>query len=114
MILPVHSRTERNHVMHQFSKAGFLRLSQIIGQKEVTPEEARANKIRGKGPRRPRQAVIPLIPVGKTTWWNGVKSGRFPKPVSGLTGRITVWRAEDVDAYIKNVGFGVGGPNGNR
>jgi prophage regulatory protein len=35
------------------------------------------------------------IPVGKSTWWAGVKSGRFPKPEK-LGDRITVWRAEDI------------------
>lgn len=100
--------------MQQFSKTGFLRLSQIIGQTEVTPEQAQVNKIQGKGPRRPRQAIMPLIPVSKTTWWNGVKSGRFPKPVPSLKGtRITVWRREDVDRYIKGAGFQAGGQHGN-
>lgn len=39
------------------------------------------------------------IPVGKSTWWAGVKDGRFPKPVK-LGPRITVWRAEDIRALI--------------
>jgi len=41
------------------------------------------------------------IPVGKSTWWAGVRSGRFPKPVK-LGPRITCWRVEDVRALIKN------------
>jgi len=40
------------------------------------------------------------IPVGKSTWWAGVKDGRFPKPVK-LGPRITVWRAEDIRALIE-------------
>ncbi|CTQ45301.1 helix-turn-helix transcriptional regulator [Roseibium aggregatum] len=35
------------------------------------------------------------IPVSKSTWWAGVKDGRFPEPVK-LGERITVWRAEDI------------------
>lgn len=35
------------------------------------------------------------IPVSKSTWWLGVRTGRFPQPVK-LGGRITAWRAEDV------------------
>jgi prophage regulatory protein len=35
------------------------------------------------------------IPVGRTTWWAGVKSGRFPKPVK-LGPRITAWRVQDI------------------
>ena len=34
------------------------------------------------------------IPVSKSTWWAGVKSGRFPRPVK-LGPRITAWRVED-------------------
>jgi prophage regulatory protein len=53
-----------------FPLTGFVRLNAILG------------------PRGP-------IPVGRTTWWEGVKSGRFPKPTK-LGPRITVWRAEDI------------------
>jgi prophage regulatory protein len=56
-------------------ETGFLRLGQIIG------------------PRRP-------IPVSKSTWWAGVNSGRYPKPVK-LGPRITAWRVEDIRALIE-------------
>ena len=39
------------------------------------------------------------IPVSKSTWWAGVKDGRFPKPTK-LGSRITVWRAEDIRDLI--------------
>jgi predicted DNA-binding transcriptional regulator AlpA len=39
------------------------------------------------------------IPVGRSTWWAGVKSGRFPKPVK-LGPRTTAWRVEDIRALI--------------
>ena len=45
------------------------------------------------------EAILKLIPVGKTTWWNGVKTGRFPRSVK-LGTRITAWRAEDIRALI--------------
>tara|TARA_R110002051_G_scaffold2830_1_gene14757 strand:+ start:4785 stop:4991 length:207 start_codon:yes stop_codon:yes gene_type:complete len=35
------------------------------------------------------------IPVSKSTWWEGVKDGRFPKPIK-LGKGTTVWRAEDI------------------
>lgn len=41
------------------------------------------------------------IPVGVSTWWAGVRSGRFPKPVK-LGPRTTAWRAEDIHALINN------------
>jgi prophage regulatory protein len=43
--------------------------------------------------------VLQFIPVSKTTWWNGVKSGRFPASVK-LGPGITAWRAEDIKDYI--------------
>lgn len=47
-------------------------------------------------------AVLQHIPVGKSTWWAGVKSGRYPKPVK-LGERITAWRVEDIHALIAEV-----------
>ncbi|MCP3055854.1 helix-turn-helix transcriptional regulator [Aurantimonas marianensis] len=41
------------------------------------------------------------IPVSKSTWWAGVRDGRFPKPTK-LGSRITVWRVEDIRALIDN------------
>lgn len=40
------------------------------------------------------------IPVGKSTWWAGVKSGRFPAPVK-LGPRITAWREADIQQLIE-------------
>jgi len=54
---------------------GFLRLKQILGP---------------KGP----------IPVSRSTWWAGVKSGRYPQPIK-LGRRITAWRAEDIRKLIE-------------
>jgi prophage regulatory protein len=45
-------------------------------------------------------AVLAVIPVSKSTWWAGVKSGRYPKPVK-LGERITAWRAEDIRTLIE-------------
>jgi prophage regulatory protein len=43
------------------------------------------------------------IPVGKSTWWQGVKDGRFPKPVK-LGPKTTAWRVEDIRALIARLG----------
>lgn len=45
--------------------------------------------------------VLTLIPVSRSTWWAGVKSGRYPKPTSSLGERITAWRVEDIVAFLK-------------
>lgn len=48
-------------------------------------------------------AVLSLIPVGRSTWWAGVKAGRYPKPVK-LGARMTAWRAEDIRTLIDSLG----------
>lgn len=50
---------------------------------------------------RLRSILAPIgpIPVSKSTWWAGVKDGRFPKPIK-LGPRITVWRAEDIQRLL--------------
>ena len=47
--------------------------------------------------------VLALIPVGKSSWWRGCKTGRYPKPVK-LGPRTTVWRAEDIVALVQSLG----------
>ena len=64
---------------------GFVRLSQIIGDLNADP---------------PRPG---LIPIGSSSWWEGVKSGRYPPSVK-LSPRITAWRVEDIRALIKRLG----------
>ena len=51
---------------------------------------------------RLRSIIAPRgpIPVSKSTWWAGIKDGRFPKPVK-LGARITVWRVQDIRALIE-------------
>lgn len=45
--------------------------------------------------------VLKVVPFGKTKWWNGVKSGEFPKPVKH--GRCTLWRVEDIRKLIDKI-----------
>jgi predicted DNA-binding transcriptional regulator AlpA len=46
-----------------------------------------------------------VYPVGKSTWWAGVKDGRFPKSVN-LGPRTTAWRVEDIRALIAKTSDG--------
>ena len=41
------------------------------------------------------------IPVSRSTWWQGVRDGRFPKPIK-LGSRVTVWRVDDIRDLIEN------------
>ena len=43
--------------------------------------------------------VLSYIPIGKSSWWDGVKSGLYPQPVR-IGKRVTAWRAEDIHALI--------------
>ncbi|MAI46844.1 MAG: AlpA family phage regulatory protein [Hyphomicrobiaceae bacterium TMED74] len=51
---------------------------------------------------RLKQILAPSgpIPVSKSTWWAGVKNGRFPQPVK-LGPRTTAWRVEDIRRLIE-------------
>lgn len=60
--------------MSKTNTIGFYRLPQIIGDKKANPP------------------VEPIIPVSKSTWWAGVKSGRFPAPEDKFGPGITVWK----------------------
>lgn len=51
--------------------------------------------------------VLQVIPVGKSTWWAGIQSGRFPKGVK-LGPRTTAWRAEDIRALLDSLSTGEG------
>ncbi len=61
----------------QIPEERLVRLRQIIGDK-TTPA---------------------IIPVSSSTWWAGVKSGLFPKPIK-LGKRITVWKVSDILALV--------------
>ena len=41
------------------------------------------------------------IPVSKSTWYAGVRSGRFPSPIK-LGPRISAYRAEDIRSLVEN------------
>lgn len=45
--------------------------------------------------------ILKIYPVSKSTWWAGVKDGRFPKPVK-LGPKITAWRVEDIRELISS------------
>lgn len=62
---------------------GFLRLSQILGDRE------RAG----------------IIPVSRAGWYKGVKSGLFPSPIR-LMGKAVGWRVEDIRRLVEQLGRG--------
>lgn len=69
--------------MTQLPETGFLRIKQIVGDAEA--------------------GIPPIIPVKKSTWWAGVKSGIYPQPVK-LSPRTTAWPVEQIRALIERLG----------
>jgi len=45
--------------------------------------------------------ILAIIPVSKSTWWAGVKSGKYPR--SYKHGRCTMWKAEDIRSLIDEI-----------
>jgi hypothetical protein len=75
---------------------GFYRLVEIIGQREK------------KVVRRGKEVLIPaipaIIPVCKTSWFMGCKSGKYPAGHK-IGERSVGWRKSEINAYIEKVGM---------
>ena len=59
----------------------FLRLKQIIGDSKAEPP------------------IQPILPISKSSWWDGVKSGRFPKAIK-IGANTTVWREDEIRSLV--------------
>lgn len=46
--------------------------------------------------------VLERFPVSKSSWWQGVKEGRYPQPVK-LGPRTTGWRESDIQELIDSL-----------
>lgn len=46
--------------------------------------------------------VLHVLGIGKTTFWEGIKTGRFPAPIK-LGPRTAVWRVEDIRGLIDRI-----------
>lgn len=79
----VMEKKELQVMQNVLPEAGLVRLSQIVGNK--------------------KKGIAPIIPVSKSSWWAGVKSGRYPGAVK-LGERTTCWRVEDIRALIQAAG----------
>jgi len=58
-----------------------LRLKHILGDAKANPP------------------IEPIIPISKSSWWNGVKNGKYPKPIK-LSENTTVWKETDIRELI--------------
>lgn len=48
------------------------------------------------------QEVLQIIPMSKSSWYAGIKTGKHPKPVK-LGERTAAWRVEDIKALIEKL-----------
>lgn len=62
---------------------GYVRVAHIVGDPNAKPP------------------IPALIPIGKSTWWKGVRENRYPQPLK-LSPRVTVWRIEDIRQLIES------------
>jgi prophage regulatory protein len=77
---------EKTKAVNLLPAEGFLRLRQIIGDKKANPP------------------IPPIIPVSRASWYEGVKDGRYPSPIS-LGPRTSVYKVESIRALIEQAGM---------
>ena len=73
--------------MNALPETGYVRLRQILGDSKANPP------------------VPPIIPVCSSTWWAGVKSGRYPAPIK-LGPNTTAWSVISIRALIDQLNGG--------
>ena len=61
-----------------------LRLKQILGDRKADPP------------------VEPIIPISKSSRWDGISKGKYPKPIK-LSENTTVWREDDIRKLIDSL-----------
>ena len=47
--------------------------------------------------------VLARLSISRSSFLEGCRTGRFPQPIK-LGPRTTVWKAEDIDAFIERLG----------
>lgn len=72
-------------------------LQNILSRSTGEPQSNRIRELEeGIDPLLRLNEVLEIIPVGKSTWWAGVKTGRYPAPVHHLGPRITAWTRSSI------------------
>jgi len=46
--------------------------------------------------------VLKRVPVSRSTWWAGIKSGNYPKPVK-LSTRTSAWLSADIEKLCEQL-----------
>ena len=74
-----------------------------FAKSNTKPKRTPNNEFPRDGLVRLKQILAPAgpIPVSKSTWWDGVKKGRYPKPTPKISPGVTAWRAQDIWRLIE-------------
>jgi hypothetical protein len=67
-------------MIEDLSDVALLRLNQIVGDK--------------------KRGIPPMLPLSRSTWLQGVKDGRFPRPVH-IGKRCVAWKKSDITKLIE-------------
>lgn len=68
---------------NQLPTTGFVRLWQIIGDK--------------------KRNIPAALPISRSAFLNGIKSGKYPKPIK-LGARTNAWRVSEIRALLEKLG----------
>jgi prophage regulatory protein len=79
------SKSIQTKTIHQLPEDGFIKLPVIV--------------------KVPGSDNPPLIPVSRSSWLAGVKSGRYPQSVK-IGMRSVAWRVSDIKKLIAELGCG--------
>jgi len=63
-------------------ETGFIKLETVVGN--------------------PKKGIPALIPIGRTSWYRGVRDGRYPKPVR-LGPRTSAYQVSSIRALIASL-----------
>jgi predicted DNA-binding transcriptional regulator AlpA len=69
--------------MHALPEVGFLRLKGIIGDPKADPP------------------IPAIVPVSKTSWYQGIREGRYPQPTHALGRNTSAWTVESIRELIE-------------
>jgi predicted DNA-binding transcriptional regulator AlpA len=84
--MPPASKEKQLTTQDQIFLASYLRIWQILGDR--------------------KRGIEPILPIGRTTFLDGVKSGKFPQPVK-LGVRTVAWKASEIMALVESFGGAV-------
>jgi len=60
---------------------GYLRLHSIIGDT--------------------KKGITGVFPVSRSAWYQGIRDGKYPKPINLGGSRSTAWKVEDIKALLE-------------